>query len=313
MYDILHIIHKGNTKREIIDAGNTIKNLNISLKYSFSIQERIMKVTAMAGLLQLSCTILDSMVISKNHIPSSIGYVAVLNGLRKVKQLDVLQKTMINLSKACSGCIEEEVVVEEESNKFIETVALNTYLGALCDDTSNNDSLVEAMELLRPNIAKDRYSIRDGPDTCSYNTVLNAAISSYPKNSTMIMEVLELMKTNNVIEDIYTFNLRLKACGNNQMATEEKIVIIDKILSHPFINPDRFTIEQILLPLARKGRVGDILDILKVFNLQEQSASSVSNAYSTFLIALVKVSCRYNQKQGNVELYSYSLLSIFTN
>lgn len=279
----------GNTKREIMDAGNTIKNLNISQKYSFSVQERIMKVTAMAGLMQLSCTILNSMVISKNYIPSSIGYVAVLNGLRKVKQLDVLQQTMINLSKACSGCCEEV----EESNKFIETVALNTYLGALCDDTTNNESLVvEAMELLRPNIAKDRYAIRDGPDTCSYNTVLNAAISSYPKNNTMVTEILELMKRNNVMEDIYTYNLRLKACGNNQMATEDKIVIIDEILSHPFINPDRFTIEQILLPLARKGRVGDILDILKVFNSQEQSVSSVSNAYSTFLIALVKVGCR---------------------
>jgi hypothetical protein len=66
--------------------------------------------------------------------------------------------------------------------------------------------------------------------------------------------------------------------------------IFEQILSHPIVSPDKFTVEQMLLPLAKNGRVGDILELLRDFNLQQQSETSISNAYSTFLIALVKVS-----------------------
>lgn len=240
----------------------------------------------MAGLIQLSCEILESMIKIKRYVPSSIAYIAVLNGLRKVKKLSILRETMASLSIIC-----------KENNQSLDTVALNTYLGALCDaslisssNSTSSDLIAEAVELLRPNVASDLYAIHAGPDTISYNTVLTSALTANGDNTAAVAEIMSLMKSNYILDDIYTYNLRLKACGNGPTAIEKKIDIIDEILAHPIINPDKFTIEQILLPLAKKGRIGDILEVLKDFNAQQESEISVSNAYSTFLIALVKVS-----------------------
>ena len=239
----------------------------------------------MAGLIQLSCQILDSM-IAKKYVPSSMGYIAVLIGLRKVRKVNMLEETMSKLAAVC-----------KETDQWLETPALNVYLGALCDaimlspsKSSSRDIFNEAFDLLQPNIAQDRYTIKDGADTCSYNTVLNVATSPFSKNLTLATEIIDLMAMNNIAEDIYTYNLRLRACGNGQRSIEDKMEIFEQILSHPIVSPDKFTVEQMLLPLAKNGRVGDILELLRDFNLQQQSETSISNAYSTFLIALVKVS-----------------------
>ncbi len=240
----------------------------------------------MAGLIQLSCEILDSMIKNQNHVPSSMGYVSVLNGLRKVRKLNVLQSTMNDLYNVC-----------KKTNRCIETVALNTYLGAICDaavsskeNDLSNTLLRDAVELLKPNIANERYAVHDGPDAVSHNIVLNAALSSRIQNKDLVEEILDLMNKNGVAEDIYTYNLRLKAFGNGVANTSDKIALIDEIISHPILIPDKFTIEQALLPLAREGRIGDILEILWNFNnSQKESAHSLSNAYSTFFITLVKV------------------------
>ena len=246
-----------------------------------------MKVTAMAGLIQLSCEILNSMTKENNYFPSSMGYVSVLNGLRRVQKLEILHETLCTLSDVC-----------RKTNQNVQTVALNSYLGAICDvaiSSRNNDTcnkmLRDAIGLLQPNIARERYMISDGPDIISYNTVLNAALSIKNQNMTLVQEIIDLIHANDdIIEDMYTYNLKLKAFGNGVANTADKIAIIDEILAHPILTPDKFTIEQALLPLAREGRIGDILEILWNFNnSQKESPVSVSNAYSTFFIALVKV------------------------
>ena len=245
-----------------------------------------MKLAAMAGLIQLSCEILDSMINDQNYVPSSMGYVSVLNGLRKLQKLEVLEKTMNNLSDAC-----------KKTNHYIDTVALNSYLGALCDaarssrDYDHSSKLLsDAVTLLEPNVARERYAVHNGPDVISYNTVLNAALSTSRQNSSLVEDILQMMKKNGIVEDIYTYNLRLKAYGKGVASTADKIALIDEILSHPILTPDKFTIEQALLPLAKEGRIGDILEILWQFNnSQKESPISLSNAYSTFFIALVKV------------------------
>ena len=268
-------------------AGNIIQSLQINDKFSYSIQERVMKVTAMAGLIQLSCEILNSMTKENNYLPSSMGYVAVLNGLRKVQKLDVLHETLCTLSDVCS-----------KTDQYVQTVALNSYLSAMCDIAissrnldKSNKLLRDAIGLLQSNIANERYTIRDGPDIISYNTVLNAALSTKNQNMTLVEEIIDLIRANDgIVEDMYTYNLKLKAFGSGVANTADKIALIDEILTHPILTPDKFTIEQALLPLAREGRIGDILEILWNFNnSQKESSISLSNAYSTFFISLVKV------------------------
>ena len=104
-------------------------------------------------------------------------------------------------------------------------------------------------------------------------------------------KVTELMNSQNVSPDIYTYNALLRAYSFStvgDVATKEKIKIIDKIFDTPGIDPDKYTIENSLLPLSREGRVGDILKLLKDFNTKSDYRT-VSSDYAAFLHALVKV------------------------
>jgi hypothetical protein len=99
------------------------------------------------------------------------------------------------------------------------------------------------------------------------------------------------MDSQNVTPDIYSYNALLRTYSFStvgDVATKEKIKIIDKIFDTPGINPDKYTIENSLLPLSREGRIGDILGLLKDFNTKSDHRT-VSNEYATFLHALVKV------------------------
>ena len=120
--------------------------------FSYSIQERVMKITAMAGLVQLSLHILDSMLCirprvysatsadddddvsagidsreKKPHIPSSMSYIAVLTGLRRVKKLYVLEQTLSNLSNACQ---ELHVQTEGAQDYYIENFNIQPPINA---------------------------------------------------------------------------------------------------------------------------------------------------------------------------------------
>ncbi len=284
-YFLLSIHITGKSKREIIEAGKILKELHVDEKFSFSVQERVMKITAIAGLIQLSCEMMRSM-LHKNYLPSSMSYIAVLNGLRKVRKLKLFNDTMIKLSYTC-----------KKTNNSIDTVALNSYLGAICDIASSTrdkkesiEMLFNAIELLQPGVASERFSVRNGPDVISHNIVLTAALSSGVQNSTLVQEIMDLMDKNDIVKDIYTYNLKLKAYDDGVANTAAKISLIDEVLAHPILRPDKFTIEQALLPLAREGRIGDILEILWNYNnSQNESTSALSNAYSTFFIALIKV------------------------
>ena len=124
-----------NSKQE----ANRIEEQLLSLKtdsiYSHAIQERVMKAVSMAGYVNLSLSLLESMLDtnqSKVYVPSYMAYTAVLNRLRKWKRIDVMRELMQKLTKAC-----------DVRKVTLDIVALNTFISALCDvipsSTSNHD------------------------------------------------------------------------------------------------------------------------------------------------------------------------------
>ncbi len=302
--------------------------LDIEKKYSFAIQERVMKAASMAGNMKLAMKLLDSMLSmstddinvdmntnngrDRPYVPSYMAYTATLNRLRKWRKIDEMRTIMIKLSRAC-----------ELTGKNLNLVAFNTYLAALCDNTkqfSNTNSrggggpiqsqssssssrhyrkgnevqansrnadeirmdlLEEAIELLEPGVSLKRFCIQK-PDTQSFNTVLDTVASI--QNQTLVEEVYQSMKAQGVDSDIYTYNAMLKAASS----LTDRIPVIDAILGTPNIKVDRYTIELALLPLAKEGRIGDVFNLLKDFGNLNLPGRVVANAYSTFLLALVK-------------------------
>jgi pentatricopeptide repeat protein len=277
------------------DEANAIEEelmlLSIQDKFSYSIQERVVKVTSMAGYVKLSLFLLDSMLgissnsisstmSSKIYIPSYMAYTSVLNRLRKWKKIDTMRETLQKLSHAC------KITRKQEK---LDIVALNTYLAAICDTMKmRNDGekdvelMREAMDLLYPGVATEKYTLPD-PDVMSFNTVLNAAAEM--KNGTLVNEAIHLMKKQGIAPDIVTYNAMLKAAPTAGF----KVSVVDEILETPDLVADRYTVEMAIMPLVEEGRIPDLLNLLHGFSSADQPEHAVQNAYSTFLLALIKV------------------------
>ena len=301
-----HHEYAANSKQAAVETEDILLALEIEKKYSYDVQERVMKAVAMSGYVKLALQILDSMLavddskgggLSSVYIPSYMAYTSVLNRLRKWKKVDAMREMLEKLSTCC-----------KLKGEKLDLVALNTYLAALCDsvkvlsssssysssfrheEDNHVELLVEAVELLRPGVAMERFSVR-GPDAMSFNTVLNAAASV--RNDTMIAEVVQMMKKQEIASDIVTHNAMLKAAPTSS----DKVAVVDEILGTPGLALDKYTVELALLPLAEEGRIADLLVLLRGFSLSEETEFAIPNTYSAFLLSLVKVrfmsvSCR---------------------
>jgi len=144
------------------------------------------------------------------------------------------------------------------------------------------------------------------PDAVSYATVLQAAGSA--GNLTMVDEIWQTMKNRQVRPNIVAYNSRLReTTSNRREATtmdsrrrpaykndtrlvrgDAKILKVwdEEISRDPCVKPDKFTIDNLLLPLLRAGRVGDVEALLDTF-VQRNSDSVVSNAFAAFLLKVV--------------------------
>lgn len=288
------------SKQEAIQAEEIILGMEIETKYSYAIQERVVKAASMAGYLKLSIGILKSMIntnskdMSSIYIPSSMAYISVLNRLRKWKKIDEMREIIQKLSHA-----------SKLKGQLLDVVAFNTYLAALCDSIKVNpgyddsvELVEEALQLLRRPNTREQYQFSD-PDVMSYNTVLHAIADL--KNETMICETIRLMKKQGVAPDIATYNAMLKASSDRT----KQLTIMDEIRSSPTLSYDKYSIELILLAFAEQGLILDMFQLLQDFITSGIAKNEVANAFSAFLLALVKVR---SDRYINTTLYSFLLI-----
>ena len=265
-----------NSKQEANRIEEQLLDLNIASIYSHAIQERVMKAVSMAGYINLSLSLLESMLDTnqtKVYVPSYMAYTAVLNRLRKWKRIDTMRELMQKLSKAC-----------DVTKETLDIVALNTYISALCDvipsSTSNHDyELVqEVMTLLK----HESSSAMPRPDVMTFNIALNLAANL--GNETLVNDTIHLMKHQGILPDIVTYNAMLKAAPTSEF----KAKVVDEILEKKELTPDRFTIELALIPLLDQGRIADLLQLLQTFRSSHEKEYVLQNAFSTYLLTLVK-------------------------
>lgn len=306
LLNILSGLSVAKTEKSKSLLAKDLTSLNLSghnAIFSYSIQERVMKATAMAGLTDISLQILNGMIdtiidgkerekaaetfsssiqVPTNqtvHTLSPIAYTAVLSSLRQQEHMDEFHDTMRKLG-----------AFFKKTGEQMDVVALNIYLASLCHygvKLGDSKMIDNAIQLLHPNVAKERFSSMD-PETYSFNTVLNVLASM--KNSTLLDEVVGLMERQQVHADIYTYNARLKAFSKSydEASISARLSILKDLMHDPNVIPDQYSIEMVLVPLARSFEYSTILELLKNWDPQDKTRSTVSNAYSTFLLALVK-------------------------
>ncbi|GFH47783.1 hypothetical protein CTEN210_04258 [Chaetoceros tenuissimus] len=270
---LLYSMPRANSKQEANRIEKQLLALDITSVYSHAIQERVMKAVSMAGYVNLSLSLLESMLDTNQsmvYVPSYMAYTAVLNRLRKWKRIDTMRELMQKLSKAC-----------DVTKETLDIVALNTYISALCDviPSSKNDyELVqEVMTLL-----KTESSTMPKPDVMTFNIALNLAANL--GNETLVNDTIHLMKHQGILPDIVTYNAMLKAAPTSEF----KAKVVDEILEKKELTPDRFTIELALIPLVDQGRIADLLQLLQTFRSSNEKEYVLQNAFSTYLLTLVK-------------------------
>ena len=323
LVDALYLMVNANTQKEVLDSEKRIQVLmKYPAEFDTEVNERVIKATAMAGLIRLSLSLLQNMLNEEKFttLPSPMAYTAVLNNLRRSGKIDKLEDTLAELASWCRMST-QKTGFEEVG---VDLIAFNIFLASLCDAavnevpfssstidvdekktlgsfnftslTSNSTTtsssekyLYKAINLLRGDTARTRFALETDPDRYSYNSVLNAAAkcskpgAEYTKS--IMLSCLRGMKERGITMDMFTFNARIQAALQSH-DDEAAIKIIDTIIQDPNLELDRYTIDLLLKPFINNGRRDDIWYILDGFyeaNI-ESNSKVLSSGKSAFVL-----------------------------
>lgn len=265
----LNKLQRGKTQRDVAEVGRTLQSLDIAKTESARVQERVIKALSISGLLSLALELMNGF-IEKEILPSSIAYVAVANSLRKSGRVQQLEQLLNQLGSIAS---------EEEG---IDVMALNIFLAATCHDVSDRARLEHARDWLRPGVSSERLA-GTNPDAASYSTVMNAAASM--GNGQMLEELWEEMTiTRKIQPNIYVYNSLLRCASGNHTKVLD---VLDRLLTE--VQPDRYTIDLVLMPLIKANRIADIDSLLGNFvTSQSVDVKTASKAFAAFMTTLIK-------------------------
>jgi len=266
-----------------LEAGRLLESLDIASTEPVEVQERVIKAAAMTGLLSLALNLMDSL-LSANSLPSDITQDALCSNLRRAGKLSSLEDILLRMGRLAL-----------EHSSTISVASFNIYLAALCDivtekdvtpkrdNTSRADLLRRAADWLQSNRATAELGVT--PDSVSFATVLHAAAAV--GNRTMTDMLWEELRSRNIQPSIVAYNARLRIANRRGSADKKVLSVWDEIVGDPKIKPDRYTIDLVVLPLIRAGRVGDVEDLLDRF-VTSNSEKVVSNGFAAFLLTIVR-------------------------
>jgi len=170
--------------------------------------------------------------------------------------------------------------------------------------------LYKALNLLKHDNAKTKFSLAQDPDLLSYNTILTAAAKCSKNNNAkkFIRPVTEAclrwMNERGITGDVFTYNARIQVAsasstteaydsvqGHLSKAEKEAIKLIDELISDPTLQPDRYTINLALIPFLHAQRRDEIWHLLEKFyhsNMSSNNVKIITSGFEAFLNTLVK-------------------------
>jgi Pentatricopeptide repeat domain len=123
------------------------------------------------------------------------------------------------------------------------------------------------------------------PDAVSFATVLQAAASIGNETLTNLLWN-EMMHRRCIQPNIVAYNARLRMAGKSSLQTQSErdanILTIwqDEIEQDVHVQPDRYTIDLLLLPLTRQGQIGQVQELLDDFVLTNNDSGEGNNSSS---------------------------------
>ena len=311
---------------QFVEAGRWLKKATLLHQQLVAVVERIVRATALTGLLQLSVRLVDQYFAETP--PPMPCQDALAQGLRQAGRVSTLERLLRQWASQSQQ--------RPEAAYCVSPIAFNTYLAALWDiytdrdiaasqrsetsapaqsyiaqisatngsfpfynrsppasDTATAETYKElilqrACHWLLQDEACTAQQMGVRPDTVAYATVLQAAAAS--TNHSLVEELWQAMTHRNVRPNIVAYNARLKSLNSqwNQTFGDAAILHIwDKEIVHGrSVQPDKYTIDSLLLPLLRAGRIGDLEALLDTL-VQRNSETVVSQAFVAFLQTVV--------------------------
>jgi hypothetical protein len=299
--DALSLLSSARSQDQVVEAGRILSSIDIAGTQPLNIQERIVKATAMTGLMYIALNITEIM-LDLGHFPSEICQEALSDGLRRMGRLERLEKLLIQLGQVAQSC-----------QQRLSVVAFNTFLAALCDVGTEKDVTLPQQAVINhihrihsialawsyvENLHTTQQIMAVVPDAVSYATVIQAA--SMVGNRTLALDIWKLLKERNIQTNIVAYNAQLRIIKDGGISKEQDFVedstnqrdkeILrvwdNEIVVDPCVKPDKYTIDLILLPLIRTGRIGELETILDDF-VKHNSEKVVSDAFAAFLLTIV--------------------------
>ena len=297
---ILSKLAQASTKAESIEASRQLQALPLvssSVAPSPSEQailERVIRAAALSGLDDLAWNYAVTGFLDWDVIPSSKTQDALSTALRRSGELALFEEFITRSGKIATR--------EENTGKLgqqtVSLTSFNMFLACLCEEKKPRwqrnketasiivDHLNEAFSWLSNDVAIECLGVT--PDAVSYSTVMHAAASV---NRTLADAVWTLMLQRNITPDIFAYNARLRAilkAPKFQKSDQDALLLWDdQISQQSTLIPDQYTLDFILPPLLRAGRIGDVEDLLDRF-VSQNSENIVSNAFAAFLVSLIQ-------------------------
>ena len=288
---------RAQTTPQIVQAGQLLQNQLEAANYAYSpdVLERVAKATAMMGLLPLSLHLTHHMMLEQNQVPSEMCQVAICRALRRVGRLQQMEAFLVEVGRTASQS-------NGATAAGVSPFAFNIFLAALCDPivdkttdrtcwapVNPNKLLAQAYAWLDPKYTQQQLGERGSiniPDSISYATVLNAALEA--GNTTLVDTIWKQAQEQQQLElTLSLCNARLKSLQDRKEYDEQALDLWHQMTSPKSnLKPDRYTINLILLPLLRAGRVGDLEAALDDF-IYTHPQQVVSDAFEAFLNTIV--------------------------
>ena len=313
--EAVELLVTARTSEQVSQAGRILESLPIAETESFAVQERLVKVLALSGLLSPALQLTDTMLDS-GYVPSLISQDAICNTLRRNKKLTRLEQLIHRIGQvaaaknnvATNATIANSTVRVPQNS--LSVPSFNIYLAALCDAVASNDAigrsrrsktrgelLETARQWLQPDFAPTRLGV--APDAISFATVLHAVASA--SNQVAFDSVWNDMIEQGIAPSVTAYNARLRCTlGNNnnnknnnnneeeaKQGDEQAVQLWREIRQDSRLQLDRYTVDLILLPLIRAGKIGQVEAILDKF-VSSNSDTVVSNAFAAFLLTIIK-------------------------
>jgi Pentatricopeptide repeat domain len=284
----------------------------------WEIQERLVKATSTTGLVNLAVNITHRM-LQAGHLPSTMAQDAICNSLRRAGRLECLENLILQLGAMAQRQEKNEQKQQQDSSptsscRNVSLSAFNSYLAAMCDivmdhkknwqllsystfrnDQNSRGALMEKCWQWIGGSPTGNDSVPPfcfaqlcvEPDAVSFATVLQAAASIGNETLTNLLWN-EMLHRRHIQPNIVAYNARLRMATKSSLQTQlerdENVVSIwqNEIEKDVHVQPDRYTIDLLLLPLTRQGRIGQVQDLLDDFVLTNNGNVGGSNSSSSY-------------------------------